>query len=129
MTFSLEKQNSHLVIIVPWHEPWYYTCASSIRLWEKKWEYLKWAAAQAFPSSHRKPPWAALERNLPAAISPLLVWFVSLQLARHNKELQAMLKPGGTYGEGDEALEFYAKHTAQIEVGAYVTTVVITFYF
>ena len=28
-----------------------------------------------------------------------------------------MLKPGGTYGEGDEALEFYAKHTAQIEVG------------
>ncbi|KAG7269953.1 hypothetical protein CRUP_026523, partial [Coryphaenoides rupestris] len=36
-------------------------------------------------------------------------------LARHNKELQAMLKPGGTYGEGDEALEFYAKHTAQIE--------------
>lgn len=28
-----------------------------------------------------------------------------------------MLKPSGTYGEGDEALEFYAKHTAQIEVG------------
>ncbi|MED6286628.1 Inositol 1,4,5-trisphosphate receptor type 1 [Characodon lateralis] len=27
-----------------------------------------------------------------------------------------MLKPGGTYGEGDEALEFYAKHTAQIEI-------------
>ncbi len=23
------------------------------------------------------------------------------QLARHNKELQAMLKPGGTYGEGE----------------------------
>lgn len=41
---------------------------------------------------------------------------LSFQLARHNKELQAMLKPGGTYGEGDEALEFYAKHTAQIEV-------------
>uniref|UniRef100_A0A4W5QAL0 Inositol 1,4,5-trisphosphate receptor n=1 Tax=Hucho hucho TaxID=62062 RepID=A0A4W5QAL0_9TELE len=34
-------------------------------------------------------------------------------LARHNKELQALLK---TYGEGDEALEFYAKHTAQIEI-------------
>lgn len=31
-----------------------------------------------------------------------------------------MLKPGGTYGEGDEALEFYAKHTAQIEVSCYV---------
>ena len=42
--------------------------------------------------------------------------FVIVQLARHNKELQAMLKPGGTYGEGDEALEFYSKHTAQIEV-------------
>lgn len=27
-----------------------------------------------------------------------------------------MLKPGGAGGEGDEALEFYAKHTAQIEV-------------
>lgn len=40
-----------------------------------------------------------------------------------------MLKPGGTYGEGDEALEFYAKHTAQIEVRAYVTAVVLKFYF
>lgn len=39
-----------------------------------------------------------------------------IQLARHNKELSMMLKPGGTNGEGDEALEFYAKHTAQIEV-------------
>lgn len=28
-----------------------------------------------------------------------------------------MLKPGGQV-EGDEALEFYAKHTAQIEVEA-----------
>lgn len=28
-----------------------------------------------------------------------------------------MLKPGGQV-EGDEALEFYAKHTAQIEVKA-----------
>lgn len=45
---------------------------------------------------------------------------LSFQLARHNKELQAMLKPGGTYGEGDEALEFYAKHTAQIEVSCWV---------
>lgn len=45
---------------------------------------------------------------------------LSFQLARHNKELQAMLKPGGTYGEGDEALEFYAKHTAQIEVSHHV---------
>lgn len=27
-----------------------------------------------------------------------------------------MLKPGSQMGEGDEALEYYAKHTAQIEV-------------
>lgn len=27
-----------------------------------------------------------------------------------------MLKPGVSSGEGDEALEFYANHTAQIEV-------------
>lgn len=41
----------------------------------------------------------------------------SVQLARHNKELSMMLKPGGASGgEGDEALECYAKHTAQIEV-------------
>uniref|UniRef100_A0A672VFX6 Inositol 1,4,5-trisphosphate receptor n=1 Tax=Strigops habroptila TaxID=2489341 RepID=A0A672VFX6_STRHB len=40
---------------------------------------------------------------------------VSQTLARHNKELQNMLKPGGQI-EGDEALEFYAKHTAQIEI-------------
>lgn len=46
----------------------------------------------------------------------IILLLLLLQLARHNKELQAMLKPGGTYGEGDEALEFYAKHTAQIEV-------------
>uniref|UniRef100_A0A8D3DQN7 Inositol 1,4,5-trisphosphate receptor n=1 Tax=Scophthalmus maximus TaxID=52904 RepID=A0A8D3DQN7_SCOMX len=39
-----------------------------------------------------------------------------IQLARHNKELAMMLKPGGASGEGDEALEFYAKHTAQIEI-------------
>lgn len=40
-----------------------------------------------------------------------------MQLARHNKELSMMLKPGGASGgEGDEALECYANHTAQIEV-------------
>ncbi|XP_061076767.1 inositol 1,4,5-trisphosphate receptor type 1 isoform X1 [Conger conger] len=44
------------------------------------------------------------------------IYILAHQLARHNKELQAMLKPGGSYGEGDEALEFYAKHTAQIEI-------------
>lgn len=53
--------------------------------------------------------WAFLSHALPLVCS-----FV--QLARHNKELSLMLKPGATSGEGDEALEFYAKHTAQIEV-------------
>uniref|UniRef100_A0A8C9W0J4 Inositol 1,4,5-trisphosphate receptor n=1 Tax=Scleropages formosus TaxID=113540 RepID=A0A8C9W0J4_SCLFO len=44
------------------------------------------------------------------------IYILAHQLARHNRELQAMLKPGGPNGEGDEALEFYAKHTAQIEI-------------
>ncbi|XP_035376069.1 inositol 1,4,5-trisphosphate receptor type 1 isoform X3 [Electrophorus electricus] len=44
------------------------------------------------------------------------IYILAHQLARHNKELQAMLKAGGTYGDGDEALEYYAKHTAQIEI-------------
>ncbi|XP_066554244.1 inositol 1,4,5-trisphosphate-gated calcium channel ITPR1 isoform X5 [Amia ocellicauda] len=44
------------------------------------------------------------------------IYILAHQLARHNKELQNMLKPGGLNGEGDEALEFYAKHTAQIEI-------------
>ncbi|KAG8436073.1 hypothetical protein GDO86_007249 [Hymenochirus boettgeri] len=44
------------------------------------------------------------------------IYILAHQLARHNKELQQMLKPGGQAGEGDEALEFYAKHTAQIEI-------------
>uniref|UniRef100_A0A8C4PNI5 Inositol 1,4,5-trisphosphate receptor n=1 Tax=Equus asinus asinus TaxID=83772 RepID=A0A8C4PNI5_EQUAS len=45
----------------------------------------------------------------------LLFSVLVFQLARHNKELQNMLKPGGQV-DGDEALEFYAKHTAQIEI-------------
>ncbi|XP_020559133.1 inositol 1,4,5-trisphosphate receptor type 1 isoform X3 [Oryzias latipes] len=44
------------------------------------------------------------------------IYILAHQLARHNKELSMMLKPGGAGGEGDEALEFYAKHTAQIEI-------------
>ncbi|XP_048873420.1 inositol 1,4,5-trisphosphate receptor type 1 isoform X11 [Brienomyrus brachyistius] len=44
------------------------------------------------------------------------IYILAHQLARHNRELQAMLKPGGPGGDGDEALEFYAKHTAQIEI-------------
>ncbi|XP_063282731.1 inositol 1,4,5-trisphosphate receptor type 1 isoform X1 [Pelobates fuscus] len=44
------------------------------------------------------------------------IYILAHQLARHNKELQQMLKPGVQIGDGDEALEFYAKHTAQIEI-------------
>ncbi|KAG9468914.1 hypothetical protein GDO78_021690 [Eleutherodactylus coqui] len=44
------------------------------------------------------------------------IYILAHQLARHNKELQQMLKPGVQTGDGDEALEFYAKHTAQIEI-------------
>ncbi|XP_049622307.1 inositol 1,4,5-trisphosphate receptor type 1 isoform X2 [Suncus etruscus] len=43
------------------------------------------------------------------------IYILAHQLARHNKELQSMLKPCAQ-AEGDEALEFYAKHTAQIEI-------------
>jgi len=38
-----------------------------------------------------------------------------LQLSQHNKELANLLKPCGDL-YGDTALEFYARHTAQIEV-------------
>lgn len=56
-------------------------------------------------------------------VTSSLVGCVSfIQLARHNKELSMMLKPAGASGEGDEALEFYAKHTAQIEVITYLVT-------
>ncbi|XP_015988619.2 inositol 1,4,5-trisphosphate receptor type 1 isoform X3 [Rousettus aegyptiacus] len=43
------------------------------------------------------------------------IYILAHQLARHNKELQSMLKPGGQV-DGDAALGFYAKHTAQIEI-------------
>lgn len=45
---------------------------------------------------------------------------IRAQLARHNKELAVMLKPCVASGEGDEALECYAKHTAQIEVAIHM---------
>uniref|UniRef100_A0A3B4BJ96 Inositol 1,4,5-trisphosphate receptor, type 1a n=1 Tax=Periophthalmus magnuspinnatus TaxID=409849 RepID=A0A3B4BJ96_9GOBI len=44
------------------------------------------------------------------------IYILAHQLARHNKELSVMLRPGAASGDGDEALEFYAKHTAQIEI-------------
>ncbi|KAJ6666357.1 hypothetical protein lerEdw1_000630, partial [Lerista edwardsae] len=44
------------------------------------------------------------------------IYILAHQLARHNKILQQMLKPGSEPDEGDEALKYYANHTAQIEI-------------
>ncbi|XP_039564002.1 inositol 1,4,5-trisphosphate receptor type 2 isoform X6 [Passer montanus] len=60
------------------------------------------------------------EENGDDSISPKDVghniYILAHQLACHNKTLQQMLKPGSDPDEGDEALRFYAKHTAQIEI-------------
>ncbi|XP_060550895.1 inositol 1,4,5-trisphosphate receptor type 2 isoform X4 [Pantherophis guttatus] len=44
------------------------------------------------------------------------IYILAHQLSRHNKALQHMLKPGADPEEGDEALKYYANHTAQIEI-------------
>ncbi|XP_013415241.1 inositol 1,4,5-trisphosphate receptor [Lingula anatina] len=48
------------------------------------------------------------------------IYILAHQLAQHNRELAGMLKPSGAPGHpstpGDIALEYYAKHTAQIEI-------------
>ncbi|XP_056137973.1 inositol 1,4,5-trisphosphate receptor type 2 [Lampris incognitus] len=53
------------------------------------------------------------------------IYILAHQLARHNKILQQSLRPGSGLGlgagldpdhEGDDALHYYAKHTAQIEI-------------
>ncbi|KAF4022699.1 hypothetical protein G4228_014783 [Cervus hanglu yarkandensis] len=44
------------------------------------------------------------------------IYILAHQLARHNKLLQQMLKPGSDPDDGDEALKYYANHTAQIEI-------------
>ncbi|XP_018621500.1 inositol 1,4,5-trisphosphate receptor type 2 isoform X3 [Scleropages formosus] len=45
------------------------------------------------------------------------IYILAHQLARHNKVLQQSLKPGqDPDGDGDEALIYYANHTAQIEI-------------
>ncbi|XP_053740825.1 inositol 1,4,5-trisphosphate receptor type 2 isoform X2 [Synchiropus splendidus] len=53
------------------------------------------------------------------------IYILAHQLARHNKILQQSLRPGSCLGPGssmdsdiekDDALHFYAKHTAQIEI-------------
>ena len=44
------------------------------------------------------------------------IYILAHQLARHNRELAEMLKPEPEDEKGSRALEYYAKHTAQIEV-------------
>nr|XP_033807855.1 inositol 1,4,5-trisphosphate receptor type 2 isoform X1 [Geotrypetes seraphini] len=44
------------------------------------------------------------------------IYILAHQLARHNKNLQQMLRPGSDSEEGDEAVKYYANHTAQIEI-------------
>ena len=44
------------------------------------------------------------------------IYILAHQLARHNRELAEMLKPEVEDEKGSRALEYYAKHTAQIEV-------------
>ncbi|KAG9342304.1 hypothetical protein JZ751_016806, partial [Albula glossodonta] len=45
------------------------------------------------------------------------IYILAHQLARHSKVLQQRLRPGLYLdNEGDEALKFYANHTAQIEI-------------
>lgn len=49
------------------------------------------------------------------------IYILCHQLAQHNKELAAMLRPSvsNTDAKVNQALEYYASHTAQIEVGSY----------
>nr|XP_012788828.1 unnamed protein product [Sorex araneus] len=62
----------------------------------------------------------AAEEGREDVISPKDVghnmYILAHQLARHNKLLQQMLKPGPDADDGDEALRHYANHTAQIEI-------------
>ncbi|XP_070192864.1 inositol 1,4,5-trisphosphate-gated calcium channel ITPR1-like isoform X2 [Littorina saxatilis] len=44
------------------------------------------------------------------------IFILAHQLSQHNKILAELLKPSGTDLYGDQALEFYTRHTAQIEI-------------
>ncbi|XP_064604842.1 inositol 1,4,5-trisphosphate receptor-like isoform X2 [Liolophura sinensis] len=44
------------------------------------------------------------------------IYILAHQLAQHNRDLAELLKPSGGDSYGDQALRFYAKHTAQIEI-------------
>ena len=44
------------------------------------------------------------------------IYILAHQLTHHNKDLAVLLKPGCGDIYGDQALEYYARHTAQIEV-------------
>ncbi|BFZ08220.1 hypothetical protein BsWGS_11262 [Bradybaena similaris] len=44
------------------------------------------------------------------------IYILAHQLSQHNRELSDMLRPGGSDLFGDQALEYYHNHTAQIEI-------------
>eukprot|EP00057_Strongylocentrotus_purpuratus_P027949 XP_011682423.1 PREDICTED: inositol 1,4,5-trisphosphate receptor [Strongylocentrotus purpuratus] len=44
------------------------------------------------------------------------IYILAHQLSQHNKELHAMLKPANPLDFSEKALEYYAGHTAQIEI-------------
>ncbi|PAA74143.1 hypothetical protein BOX15_Mlig001931g6 [Macrostomum lignano] len=46
------------------------------------------------------------------------IYILAHQLASHNRELAELLRPGGCSGDSftDQALDYYARHTAQIEI-------------
>ena len=63
--------------------------------------------------------WQLSQHNKETDVCGNQVCFV-WQLSQHNKILAELLKPSGLDLYGDQALEFYTRHTAQIEVTKHV---------
>ena len=62
----------------------------------------------------------AEEAELDGSVSPKEVghhiYILAHQLSQHNRALEELLKLGASDSYTDQALDYYAKHTAQIEV-------------
>lgn len=76
-------------------------------------DVIKGAYNQALESDHDEP---GLEDQVSPRAVGHNIYILAHQLARHYKTLQQMLKPGNDPDGGDEALNYYANHTAQIEI-------------
>ncbi|XP_066561476.1 inositol 1,4,5-trisphosphate receptor type 2 isoform X1 [Amia ocellicauda] len=75
---------------------------------------MKDAYIQGLENENEEDSWG--DQILPKDVGHNM-YILAHQLARHNKILQQSLKPGSDSDtEGDEALKYYAKHTAQIEI-------------